>query len=280
MSKLKLLISVTGIAFALSAQEPAKPANETKPSAELAAQQPVGRIRDERVSVENVGYWKNSAANGKGEYIEFTFDIHNKSGETIPLKMFVLAFNEKDLVDKEARKFVEYPRWRKFDEDKVKHQLVLFNSIPEIKHDEVAAYAKKKDETVAKNAGLKPRERETQTTSASGKKKTTLQDFVDYVSYLHDNPTAGIDISLQGFENAVFNVKCEGKTGKKECEEKRTSYTIEEKAMKVNVWGKLLSPYQGDRKFFNHLGIILYDAESKKIVFRQFYRFEGKFKIL
>lgn len=273
------MISVVGIVFALNAQEPAKPASETRATGELAAQQPVGSIRDDRVSVENVGYWKNTAANGKGEYIEFTFDIHNKSADTIPLKMFVLAFNEKDLVDAEARKFVAYPRWRKFDEDKMKHQLVLFNSIPEIKHDEVAAYAKKKDEAVSKAAGLKPRERETSTTSASGKKKTTLQDFVDYVSYLHENPTAGIDVSLQGFENAVFNVKCEGKTGKKECEEKRTSYTIEEKALKVNVWGKLLSPYNGERKFFNHLGIVLYDVDAKKIVYRQFYRFEGKFKV-
>lgn len=38
--------------------------------------------------------------------------------------MFVIAFNEKDLVDKEYRRYVEYPKWRKFDEDKKMHQVV------------------------------------------------------------------------------------------------------------------------------------------------------------
>jgi hypothetical protein len=231
---------------------------DTQPSA--------GRIRDERVSVENLSFWKKNATDGKGDYLEFTFDIVNKTEDNIPLKMFVIAFNEKDLVDAQYRRYVEYPKWRVFDEDKQLHKIVLFNSIPETKHDDVAAFARKKEEAVAKNGGFKPREAPSQ--SAGDKKKTTLGQFLSYVEYIHENPTSGLDVMLQGFEDTKFTRKVE------------PTYRIEEKALKVNVWGKLLSRYRVDRKFFNHIGLILYDTESKKIVHRQFYSINGRFKIL
>lgn len=230
------------------------------------AQPSAGRIRDERVGVENMTFWKKNATDGKGDYLEFTFDIVNKTEDAIPLKMFIIAFNEKDLVDAEYRRYVEYPKWRKWDEDKKMHKLVLFNSIPETKHDEVAAFARKKEETIAKNGGFKPKEEPVQ--PAGAKKKTTLKEFLNYVEYVHENPTSGLDVLLQGFEDAKFTRKVD------------PIYRIEEKALKTNVWGKLLAKYRVDRKFFNHIGLVLYDTEAKKIVHRQFYSINGKFKIL
>ncbi|HRP68574.1 MAG TPA: hypothetical protein PLY93_03500 [Turneriella sp.] len=225
-----------------------------------------GLIRDERIAVENLSFWKKFAADGKGDYLEFTFDIVNKTEDEIPLKMFIIAFNERDLVDSEYRRYVEYPAWRKWDEDKAAHKIVLYNSIPETKHEDVAAFARKKEEAIAKNGGFKPREEEPQPTG-SKKKQPTLKQFLDYVQYIHENPTTGTDVLLQGFEDAKFTRKVE------------PTLRIEEKALKTNVWGKLLARYRVDRKFFNHFGIILYDTEAKKIVHRQFYSINGKFKI-
>lgn len=230
------------------------------------AQPAGGQIRDERVSVENLSFWKKNATDGKGDYLELTFDIVNKTEDSIPLKMFIIGFNEKDLIDAQYRRYVEYPKWRRFDEDKQLHKIVLFNSIPEIKHEDVAAYAKKKEEAVAKNGGFKPREDEP--APAGAKNKTTLKQFLHYVQYIHEKPESGVDILLQGFEDAKYTRKVE------------KAYRIEEKALKTNVWGKLLSRYRVDRKFFNHVGLVLYDTEAKKIVHRQFYSINGRFKIL
>jgi len=226
-----------------------------------------GRIRDARVAVENMSFWRKFAADGKGDYLEFTFDIVNKSEDNIPLKMFVIAFNEKDLVDGEYRKYVEYPKWRKWDEDKKAHKIVLFNSIPafdDAKQKEVADFARNKEKTAAEMGKYTLPEQQ-QSTGAN--KKVTLQDFLRYVQYIHEKPESGLDLLLQGFEDAKFTRKV------------TPIYRVEEKALKINVWGKLLSRYRGDRKFFNHIGVVLYDTAEKKIVHRQFYSINGKFKI-
>ncbi len=253
-----------------------KKSTETQAAAPGATQPSAGFIRDDRVSVEDFSFWKKNATDGKGDYLEFTFNIVNKTEDAIPLKMFLIAFDEKDLVDSQYRRYVEYPEWRKFDEDKKMHKLVLFDSIPEMKHDEVASFARKKEETVAKNGGFKPKEEAPASTS---KKRPNLQEFIDYVEFIHQNPTAGIDVSLQGYEDTQYNLKCESeaKTGKK-CLEKKGKYLIEEKALRTNVWAKLLARYSVDRKFFNYLGVVLYDTEAKKIVHRQFYKINGRFK--
>lgn len=273
----KSTFAIYFFASALMAQDAGKKSSSEQPAP--ASQAAAGLIRDDRISVENVSFWKKNATDGKGDYLEVSFDIMNKTEDPIPLKMFLIAFNERDLVDKEYRRYVEYPKWRVFDEDKKLHKLILFDSIPTINHEEVAAFARKKEEAVAKNGGFKPRE-DAEDITETKKKKTTLKQFLHYVQFIHENPNSGIDILLQGYENTNHNIKCAGeaKTGKK-CLEKKGVYLIEEKALKVNVWAKLLARYTVDKKFFNHLGLILYDTESKKIVHRQFYSINGRFKI-
>lgn len=239
---------------------------EKKDAATGTQAQPAGgRIRDERLSVDNMSFWKKFATDGKGEYLEFTFDIVNKTEEPIPLKMFVIAFNEKDVVDAEYRRYVEFPKWRVFDEDKRLHKIMLMSSIPEFdaaKQSEVTAFARDKEKKAAEIGQYKLAEQ-----PAQPKGKVTLQDFLRYVQYIHEKPESGVDVLLQGFENTKFTRKAE------------SNYRLEEKSLKVNVWGKLLAKYRVDRKFFNHLGVVLYDTEAKKIVHRQFYSINGRFKI-
>ncbi|MBV6493997.1 MAG: hypothetical protein LDLANPLL_02021 [Turneriella sp.] len=260
----KLILAALFSAPLLFAQSNEKKGG-TQPNATPESGKPSGLIRDERVSIENLSFWKKYGADGKGDYLEFTFDIVNKTEDEIPLKMFILAFDERDLVNSEYRRYIEYPSWRTVDQDKTAHKLVLYNSIPATKQEDVAAFARKNEEAAAKSGGFKPREEEPQ--PAGAKKKQTLSQFLDYVRYIHENPTTGVDVLLQGFEDAKFVRKVE------------PTYRIEEKALKVNVWGKLLARYRVSRPFFNHFGIVLYDTDMKKIVYRQFYSINGRFKI-
>lgn len=272
----KIAFALFFSAAALLAQDQPKKAPADQPGAD--SQIAGGLVRDDRLTIDNLTFWKKSSPDGKGDYLELTFEITNKTEDAIPLKMFLIGFNERDLVDKEYRRLVEYPKWRPFDEDKKLHKLILFDSIPALKPEEVSAFVRKKEEAIARNSGAKPREEADD--NAGAKKKPTLRQFLQYVQFIHENPNTGIDVLLQGFENTNYNLKCssEAKTGRK-CLEKKGSYLIEEKALKANVWGKLLARYSLDKKFFNHVGLVLYDTEARKVVHRQFYRVRGRFKI-
>ncbi|MCX7632023.1 MAG: hypothetical protein N2Z22_01680 [Turneriella sp.] len=273
----KSIIACLLAATLAGAQDSKEEKKETVDQAGTAKQHPVGWIRDERIAVENLSFWKRNASDGKGDYLELSFDIINKTEDPIPLKMFLIAFNEQDLVDHEYRRYVEYPKWRVWDEDKIRHKLILFDSLPAMDHKAVAAYARKREEAVAKTGGFKPREEPEQPVS---KRRPTLKQFLDYVMYVHENPNTGIELLLQSYDNANHNLRCgsENKDGKK-CFEKRGNYLIEEKALKTSVWARLLAPYTTDKKFFNHFGLVLYDTEAKKIVHRQFYSIKGRFKL-
>lgn len=73
--------------------------------------------------------------------------------------------------------------------------------------------------------------------AAGSEGKTTLAQFLRYVQYIHEKPEWGVDVLLQGFEDAKFTRKVE------------PVYRIKKKALKVNVWGKVLSKYQSTVNF-------------------------------
>ncbi|MCS6984102.1 MAG: hypothetical protein NZM25_03100 [Leptospiraceae bacterium] len=217
-----------------------------------------GSVYDERFEVNNLFYRKKYAPSGRGEVLELSFDIENKVEYSIPLKLFIVGFYEKDLVDPQYRQRVEYPKWRERDFEKEKFEIVQFDSLPRLNQEEVSKWA-------AKNRG----EELTETKSESDKKKRkySYQKFLDYISYIEAHPEMGIDVPLQGWENSTTISK------------KEANYNIVSSALKTSVWAQLYARYRHDRKFFNHLGIILYDNEDKKIAYRQFLKFNRPFRI-
>lgn len=239
-----------------------------------------GMLVDSRFEVNNINFFKKFSNTGKGEFLDFTFDVVNKTDDTIPMKMFIIAFNEKDETDIEMRKYIEYPKWRKIDFEKNAKHIVFFDALPVIDHAVVADYAKKREDEINKNAGIKPKAEEPADAN-NKKKKVPLQDFIDYVVYVHENPQAGIDLELQGFEDAKFVVKKEDrKEPKPEGNAKPEElYRITMKALKTSVNGRLYSKYRMDKQFFNHIGLVLYDTQENKVAYRRFFRFKRNFKI-
>lgn len=218
-----------------------------------------GSVYDERFEVTNLFYWKKYAPSGRGELLEISFDLENKVEYAIPLKLFIIGFYEKDMVDPIYRQRVEYPTWRERDFEKEKYQIVQFDSIPKLNQEEVAKWA-------AQNRKESP-PAEPKNESEKKKRKLIYQKFLDYISYIEAHPEIGIDVPLQGWENATTITK------------KETTYNVVSSALKTSIWAQLYARYRQDRKFFNHLGIILYDVDDKKIVYRQFLKFNRPFRI-
>lgn len=274
---MKILITISLSIWALHAQANDNKQNEvSKPDTPHQA----GMIVDSRFDVNNINFFKKFSNTGKGEFLDFTFDLVNKTDDGIKLKMFIIAFNEKDESDIEMRKFIEYPQWRKLDFEKNAKHIVFFDALPVIDHTVVADFAKKREDTINKNAGLKPKPEEPADPNKK-KKKVPLQDFIDYVVYVHENPQSGVDLELQGFENARFDVKKELRTEPKPEGNSKPEelYRITLKALKTSVNGRLYSKYRMDKQFFNHIGLVLYDTDENKIVYRRFFRFKKKFRI-
>ncbi|MCB1199406.1 MAG: hypothetical protein KDK41_02075 [Leptospiraceae bacterium] len=227
-----------------------------------------GSRYDERFDVKNIYFSKRIAPSGKGEMLNVTMDIENLSEETIPLKFYLVAFYETDLsLENKHRKYNGYPEWRKRDLDAEIKKIVRFESIPAVDHAAVAEWRKNRDEQVRKAQGEEPKE-DTKETDESKKRKIAYQNFLDYVNYIEKNMgDSGIDILVQGMENSKAQTLTEA------------NYTTISQALKSSIWGQIYSRYTTQRKFFNHFGVVLYDTDEKKVVYRQFFNFKRKMKI-
>lgn len=234
-----------------------------------------GSTFDERFDVKNVYFSKGIAPSGKGEILHVTLDIVNNDYENIPLKFYLVAFYETDLVaENKARKYNKYPTWRHRDLDAEIKKIIRFESIPEVEHAAVEDWRKNRDAQVRKAQGEEEPKKEEKPKSDDAKKneakkrKIAYQNFLDYVSYIESAMgEKGIDIKLQGMENSKSETVQE------------MNYTTVSRAMKASIWGQLYSRYTPKRRFFNHFGLVLYDTEQKKVVYRQFYNFKRKLRI-
>ncbi len=218
-----------------------------------------GSAFDERIQIKNFFYWKKYAPSGRGEFLEISFDAINHAEYNIPLKMFIVGFYEHDETDSLYRKYVSYPQWRSRDFEAEVKKIALFDSVPKLDHEEVANWA-------AKNRGEDPQP-EAKTESEKRKRKTAYQRFLDYVSYIEAHPDKGIDVPLQGWEDTTTLTS------------KEAEYNIVSISLKTSVWATLYSRYRQNPVFFNHLGVVLYDMDEKKVVYRQFIKFTRPFRI-
>ena len=108
------------------------------------------------------------------------------------------------------------------------------------------------------------------------KAKTTLQgmnpneeyaSFLSYVQHIKKISDSGVPFKLYALENVPSP----------EVQE-RSSCRITELRARTNIVGTLYIKYGLDQsfKFINHIGIIIYDANTNKIAHRQFYKFKKK----
>ena len=209
-----------------------------------------GILHDDRFKIENLSFLRRYAPSGRGEFFEVIFDIVNKDIDTLDLKIFIIGFHEKTGADLEYRKRTPYPSWRKRDLEKEIHRITYLDSIPPINSADVEPFETQVDKAV----------------SALSIKKV-YPAFLAYVKYVEQNSESGIPVKLYGIENepAVGTTR-----SVKYCK-------ITEGPLKTNISGTLFTKYHPDvykiPDFFNHIGIVIYDTELKKVVHREFYKF-------
>ncbi|MDH5719511.1 MAG: hypothetical protein OEZ13_02710 [Spirochaetia bacterium] len=195
---------------------------------------------DKSLTVSNYSFGRRFASDGKGEYLDLSFDILNQMDEDINLKMYIVGFYQTSKAVSKERKWVGYPEWRKRDLDKEIKNIYHLDSIPKI------------DKTKIDD------------------EKTGLYEypsFKEYLKYLVANGDKGIDLKLPGLEGKGAG-KLEGK-----------NYNILMAPLKTSVFAKLYTPYGAQQYQFNYLGVILYDTSKNKIVYRQFMKFNKKLKM-
>lgn len=250
-SKFSSIFIFLFFAFFLQAQEE-EPANKETENTSEYHNVSGGSVYSDDLEVENIYFWKSFAPSGRGEFLEFSFDIVNKTDVDIPLKLFVVGFFETDETESKHRMYIEYPEWRERDYDAEQKKIVFLESIPEVSPEEVSKWA-----------GVEVKEEE----KTRRKRRTTYQSFLDYINYIEQNPDAGVDVMLQGMENTTTQTN-EG-----------DNYNVVSKSLKTSIWTHLYSRRKSDQRFFNHVGVVLYDVEEKKVIYRQFFTFTGKFNV-
>lgn len=236
-----------------------------------------GSTYDDRFRVKNFSFWRRLVPSGKGEILEIFFDIENKTDREIPLRLFLLGFYEQDLRDKEFRSLFSYPSWRKRDFEKEQHEILFLDSIPKVDQKKFAEWqkARQQDKVETRNEETKADEKtednktDSETTESEEAKKYRdhYLSFLEYVNYLESHANEGVEFKLQGMENVSREVA----TGE--------NIRVVMGAMKSSVFTELYSRYRSDQKFFNHLGLVLFDTEKQEVVYRQFFKFKKKLRI-
>ena len=88
--------------------------------------------------------------------------------------------------------------------------------------------------------------------------------FYFYNKYIEDNPELGIPFTLYGRQGSKFLEK--------------KDHTIRMTHSKTNISVKFHVPYENQDRFYNRIGVMIYDSSLKKIVYKQFYKFNSTFK--
>ena len=207
-----------------------------------------GRIVNDQFSVNNLSFFRRYDQKGKGELLEIIFNVTNKTLKILDLKLFIVGFHEKSGINSEYRKLVPYPTWRKRDFEKDVRQIDFLDSIPKINPSDVQRLQVK-------------------TTLQGMNLNEEYASFLAYIQHIKKISDSGVPFKLYALENIPTP----------EIQE-RSYCRITELRAKTNIVGTLYIKYGLNQtfKFINHIGIIIYDANTKKVAHRQFYRFKKK----
>jgi len=232
--KIIITIAVAGFAVLSGAGIIAQADNTSKPVALKTS------VTDDRFYVKNMSFYKRLSTSGFGQDLNISFEIVNRTQNTLKLKYFMVAFQRVDQVDRNFRKWIPYPQWRERDPDMEDKINILLDSIPAIEKSQV---------------------------NAEYKDTKLYPEFDDYVVYMNSNPDVGEPIVVQGLNSQDVNGT------------HPNAYYVTE-AMKTTVFATLRTSFQDDQSnFFNYYGLVIVDPETKKMVYSQLIHFTGNFKI-
>lgn len=225
-----------------------------------------GSLYDDRFGIENFSFYKKYASNGKGEILEMYFDLVNHTDNKMDFKVFIFGICERNKVSKEREFKGGYPKWRKRDFEKEAHIIHNFHSIPSIDKEKVKEWAI--DTRIRLNE--KRDEKEKLSLNKEAMQENYDVKLIDYISYAEENIETGIDVTLRGNEESLETAKTSiGGSG----------YQMFQNPRKTTIISHLFSKFRKDYSYFNRIGLIIYDKELKKVVYRQFFRIDADLKI-
>ncbi len=196
---------------------------------------PSGTILDKRLIVTRPSFIRSYQYVGGGEKLEVILSIINREEEVHNLRILILGLYEHNKVDTAYRQKIAYPTWRKRDFEQETWGISMLDSVPELP-------------------------------------KNILPTHTDpYFTY--KNLTAFSLSTLKQTDLGV-PIKVLGvPTNQAKITETKDIY-IAMLPRRTDIRAELQIRYPahpGKLKFFNRLGIILYDATTNKITYRCFY---------
>jgi len=279
-----LLVSV--LAFPILAEgEKAAPADETPEQAvtrrkerrkvliEAAKDIQAVVTPDPDLTVNNFSLLKNYAASGRGEFLNVSFNLVNKTNKTKEYQIYVLAGWEED-------EKVAYPsRWRKGDPQIGIHLLRFQKLSPEPIDDKVVLG----DKAFEERENLRYKAQINELPLRDYDNELT---FEGYDHYLIKNQDKALKLKVYGdeappkSEQILSNIEYKKEEIDRDVNystEKHT-YTIQSTKFNTTLTTHHYSQYREDYKFFNKVLVLIFDPTrpaAKKLVFRKLLNFDS-----
>jgi hypothetical protein len=225
---------------------------------------------DPILEVRNINYLKTYASSGRGEFLNVTFDLINKSEKTKEYLVYVLALHE-------AVVPVPYPsKWRAEDPQK-NIKIIKFQKLsPELLEDKTVIGEK----TTTDMSNLKYKS--VLNESLNRQDEPTLDSFINY---LIKNPDKALKVKVFGNESpAKSEFITSNLTTLKEERDRDVNYatenhtwTIQNNKFTTTVTTHHFSLYRNDYFFFNKILVLVFDPSrpNQKLVYRSLQTING-----
>ena len=225
---------------------------------------------DSNLEVKNINYLKTYASSGRGEFLNVTFDLINKSEKTKEYLVYVLALHE-------AVVPVPYPsNWRADDPQK-NIKIIKFQKLsPELLEDKTVIGEK----TTADMANLKYK-------SVLNQSLNRLDEpgLDNFINYLIKNPDKALKVKVFGNESPskseyitsnLSTLKEERDRDVNYATENHT-WTIQNNKFTTTVTTHHFSLYRNDYLFFNKILVLVFDPSrpNQKLVYRSLQTLNG-----
>ena len=225
---------------------------------------------DPNLEVRNTNYLKTYASSGRGEFLNVTFDLINKSEKTKEYLVYVLALHE-------AVVPVPYPsNWRADDPQK-NIKIIKFQKLsPELLEDKIVIGEK----TTADMANLKYK-------SVLNQSLNRLDEpgLDNFINYLIKNPDKALKVKVFGNESPAKSeyITSNLSTLKEERDRdvnyatENHTWTIQNNKFTTTVTTHHFSLYRNDYLFFNKILVLVFDPSrpNQKLVYRSLQTLNG-----
>ena len=225
---------------------------------------------DSNLEVKNINYLKTYASSGRGEFLNVSFDLINKSDKTKEYLVYVLALHE-------AVVPVPYPsNWRADDPQK-NIKIIKFQKLsPELLEDKIVIGEK----TTADMANLKYK-------SVLNQSLNRLDEpgLDNFINYLIKNPDKALKVKVFGNESPAKSeyITSNLSTLKEERDRdvnyatENHTWTIQNNKFTTTVTTHHFSLYRNDYLFFNKILVLVFDPSrpNQKLVYRSLQTLNG-----